>query len=65
MKLRDAIRKVAADNNLTESQVSNVFDVAVKESLYSDLSVKDTYEKYHVAPQSGQQVRRAWPAVRK
>ena len=34
MKLRDAIRKVAADNNITESKVSNVLDVAVKESLY-------------------------------
>jgi hypothetical protein len=42
MALRDAIKKVSVDNNLTEKQVSDVFNKTIKEPLYSDLSVEGT-----------------------
>ena len=42
MALRNAIQKVAIDNNLTESQISDVLNKTIKEPLYSDLSVEGT-----------------------
>jgi hypothetical protein len=42
MILRDAIKKVAADNNLTESKVSDIFNAVIKEPVFSDLSVEGT-----------------------
>jgi GNAT superfamily N-acetyltransferase len=53
MLLRDAIKKVASENNVSDKTVINILDKVKDESTQSKLSVEDTYKKYHVAPQSG------------
>jgi hypothetical protein len=47
--VRDAIRRVAAENKIDENRLRDAF-VALTNPTES---IEDTYEKYHVAPESG------------
>jgi hypothetical protein len=47
--VRDAIRRVAAENKINENKLREAF-VALTNPTES---IEDTYEKYHVAPQEG------------
>jgi len=47
--VRDAIRRVAAENKIDENRLREAFVALTKPTD----SIEDTYEKYHVAPESG------------
>lgn len=47
--VRDAIRRVAAENKINENKLREAFVALTKPTE----SIEDTYEKYHVAPESG------------